>query len=147
MAKIYDEETLVSLKEPATVRAIGALKGATVLSVETLLGEKQGTLCAVRPVGDEKTHVGFLLGDLGVNLHFGYLAGDQVVVFSYDYNPALFVPELGRVIMGYECWWSSIKSEDQLREITNEDIENQWYVKVLRARLNAREEKQHDEKA
>ena len=43
------------------------------------------------------------------------------------------MPDLKRLVMGYESWWGIIESEEQLRQITNFDIENIWYVKALKA--------------
>lgn len=47
-------------------------------------------------------------------------------------NPAIFVPELGKIIFGMESWWGRIKSEEELKDITDGDIENVWYVKMLK---------------
>ena len=45
-------------------------------------------------------------------------------------NPAIFVPELGKIIFGMESWWGRIKSEEELKDITDGDIENVWHVKM-----------------
>ena len=46
-------------------------------------------------------------------------------------NPAMFVPELKKIIWGCGSWWSKIKSEGDLKQITDEDIKNTWYVKLV----------------
>lgn len=48
-------------------------------------------------------------------------------------NPAIFVPELNKIIWGMECWWSEIESIDKSKAITDKDIENQWYVQLLKS--------------
>ena len=48
-------------------------------------------------------------------------------------NPAMFVPEIGKVIWGAGSWWKIINSVEEFREITNEDINNTWYVQLARA--------------
>ena len=50
------------------------------------------------------------------------------------------MPELKRVVYGCESWWHEIESIDEFKKITNEDIENTWYVKLLRA-MDERSEK------
>jgi L-rhamnose mutarotase len=47
-------------------------------------------------------------------------------------NPAIFVPELKKIIFGAESWWCEIKPGEDLSDITDEDINNQWYVQMLR---------------
>jgi hypothetical protein len=42
------------------------------------------------------------------------------------------VPDLARVVMGWESWWGEIRTPDDLRQITNADVENVWYVKALK---------------
>ena len=40
------------------------------------------------------------------------------------------MPELGKIIFGMESWWGRIKSEEELKDITDGDIENVWHVKM-----------------
>lgn len=47
-------------------------------------------------------------------------------------NPAIFVPGLKKIIYGYESWWREIESADDFAGISNEDIENTWYVGLLK---------------
>ena len=60
-------------------------------------------------------------------------------------NPAIFVPELKKIVFGCESWWRKIDSMDEVKDITDEDIENQWYVKLFKSieedRKKADEEK------
>ena len=53
------------------------------------------------------------------------------------HNPAIYVPELGKVIYGMESWWHAIKDEKELKDITDNDIDNVWYVKALKEVNNA----------
>ena len=43
----------------------------------------------------------------------------------------MFVPELNKIIYGAESWWSIIKSSDDISDITNNEINNQWYMQLL----------------
>lgn len=47
-------------------------------------------------------------------------------------NPAIFVPDLNRVVWGMESWWGPIESKEKLHQITDEDISNVWYVKAAK---------------
>lgn len=48
-------------------------------------------------------------------------------------NPAIWVPELEKVVWGDSSWWGPIeKKEDAERLITDADIQNVWYVKALK---------------
>lgn len=99
------------------------------------LGGKTGDLVRIKPCAEEykgKTYTGFLVGDLATGSSI-CIKDEKIACEWSNYNPAIFVPELGKVIMGYESWWGVIKSEDDLRQITQDDIDNVWYVKFLKA--------------
>jgi hypothetical protein len=91
---------------------------------------------AVRPCSDDaegKTFLGYLLGDLAQSASVSLTRDGTLNIGFGAHNPAMFVPDLGRVVMGYESWWSQIKTEADLRQITDADITNVWYVKALAA--------------
>ena len=94
----------------------------------------------VRPCGKEyedKTFFGILIGD--VPLSVSHKIDDQGIVTATRsmYNPAIFVPELNKIIYGMESWWGEIKSEEELNKlITDELIDNVWYVKLLKGMYN-----------
>lgn len=94
---------------------------------------KMGALVKVRPCGEEygnKTYLGFLIGEIALGSSITTI-DDKIQLNFSSYNPAMFVPELKKVIYGAGSWWSEIESEEELKEITNDDIENVWYVKLL----------------
>ncbi len=93
-----------------------------------------GRFVKIRPCADEfenKTFIGIFIGDAargsGVSIE-----DDKIVCSWASFNPAILIPELGRIVYGMESWWGLIKSEDDLKEITDLDIENVWYVKALK---------------
>lgn len=102
---------------------------------------EQGEMVAIRPVAkeyDKKTFLGIYLGDITVEpIWVLNKKTNEIEVFSRG-NPAIFVPDLNKVVFGYESWWGPIKNEDQLRQITDDDIQNIWYVKALK-QLEAKE--------
>lgn len=96
-----------------------------------------GILVKVRPCGKEyenKTYLGFLLGDLPLSVSPSYNPNTNLLTISTYNNPAIFIPELRKIVFGCESWWSRIENEKDLSEITDIDIENTWYVKLLKER-------------
>ncbi len=106
-------------------------------------GAKVGDFVSVRPCGEEchdKTFLGIYLGDFPCSLYVDFKkeTGELTVDFSMM-NPAIFVPDLNKVIRGYESWWGTIKYPEQLYQITDADIDNIWYVKALKILSAAKE--------
>ena len=99
------------------------------------IGHTCGALCKIRPCQEEyqgRTYLGIYLGDLPITIVSSYNEENGVLTNRTMKNPAIFVPELKKIIYGMESWWREIESEDDLKEITQEDIENVWYVKALK---------------
>lgn len=55
---------------------------------------------------------------------------DAVICDFSAYNPIILIPELGEIVYGANSWWGEIKSEEDLKPITDFDIDNVWYVQV-----------------
>jgi hypothetical protein len=79
-----------------------------------------------------------MLGEIGIQHNVFYNPEEKQLAVYFGSNPAIFVPDLNKVIFGYESWWGEIKSPEELREITDDDIQNVWYVKALKM-LEAKE--------
>lgn len=117
-------------------------------------GHKSGQFVAVRSVKKEhgeKTYLGILVGfvpiDVLVSLKHpeGNPKEGTLAVSSRSTNPLIFIPELGESVLGAESWWEPIKDETQLRQITNEDIQNVWYVKALKQLSEAKKAEEKKE--
>jgi hypothetical protein len=67
---------------------------------------------------------------LGIHVIFNKETGVLMAMPSY-HNPAIVVPELGKVVMGCESWWGKINTQEDLEQISDEDIRKNWYVKLL----------------
>jgi len=94
---------------------------------------KEFKLVAVRLAGEKETHVGIYVGDLATGAGASFHRPSGVLTLRLGHhNPAILVPSLGRIVYGYESWWGVIKSEADLKQITDRDIENVWYVRALR---------------
>lgn len=90
---------------------------------------------AVRPCDDEcqgKTYLGIALGDMALGMYANIEADGTLKVNRGHYNPAMYVPDLHRVVFGCGSWWRAIKTPEDLRQISDADIDNVWYVRALR---------------
>lgn len=134
LAKLFKEheETLIDeqIKYPIEVEVV------TKLNVGKQLrhGRGVGTWVAVRPCDpalDNKTYLGILMGDMPIGNMTTYTPSKKVLAVIIKDNPAIYVPDLKRLIYGIESWWSPIESPDDLKKITDQDIQNVWYVKAL----------------
>lgn len=105
---------------------------ATMLNAVSFGSPPPGTFVAVRPIDGDQTHLGLFLGNFATSVTGG-ISQDGTLVLRFGLgNPAIWVPALNRIVRGYESWWGDIESPDRLRQITNEDIDNVWYVQALR---------------
>jgi len=124
---------------PMTVDKLN-ISNSEELFKQPLLGRcKIGDLVAVNPCGEEyggKTYVGFMLGDAPLSLGASYDEKKRVLDFHYSFrNPCMFVPELGEIVWGCGSWWHRIEKPEDLKAITKEDIDNVWYVKLMKAMM------------
>lgn len=122
----------MSIKYPITVQGINLIETKNFRS-----GMREvGIFVSVRPCGDEygkKTYLGVYLGDVATGASAFFNKGTGILeVGSAHYNPAIYIPDLKKVVFGYESWWGKINSADDLRQITDEDIGNVWYVQALK---------------
>lgn len=111
------------------------VEGIRVEEVFSLNERAPGQLARVRPCGDNpegRTYLGFFLGELPTQPYASYQIKERVLKVGMAANPAIYVPELGRIVWGAESFWSRVSSKDALREISDKDISSQWYVQALR---------------
>lgn len=96
------------------------------------------TLVRIRPCNDKynnKTYIGILIDyNFPLDNNFSYNNKTKELTFSMIGNPAIYVPELNEIIFGCESYWGEIKENDELYniDITDETINNQWYIKLLK---------------
>ena len=92
---------------------------------------------SVRPVDEEyagKTFLGILIGRAPLGVRTAYDEENRVLHLKPSFhNPCIWIPDLERIVFGAGSWWAPIKSPEDLRKISDTDIENVWYVKALRA--------------
>lgn len=91
-------------------------------------------------IGDEKcgeeyqgkTYLGIYLGDLPIGISSSYDENTGILCNHTINNPAIFVPELKKIVYGMGSWWREIKGIEDFKGISKEEIENTWYVKLLK---------------
>lgn len=98
--------------------------------------DKPNQLVAVRPCGEQyegKTYLGIYIGDVALACTVYHFPESGLLKYQPTmHNPAIYVPELQKIIFGIESWWGAIKSEDDLKAITDERISNVWYVQAMK---------------
>lgn len=95
---------------------------------------RTGDFVAVRPCSKEysnKTFLGVYLGEAALSQGIKLEDGKLKTNLSH-YNPAIFVPDLNEIIYGCGSWWGKIESAEDLKQISDTDINNVWYVKALK---------------
>jgi hypothetical protein len=126
---VCDEFASIYIEYPITVSKIN-----TDSSMGCYRKEQIGKFAKVRPCGEEygnKTYLGLFLGELPIGQNISYNRKSQVLDISFRNNPAIFVFELNKIIYGIESWWGIIETENDLKDISDQDINNIWYVKAL----------------
>lgn len=108
---------------------INSIKNMTIALLESKRVNFE--LVKIRLASDDRTYLGILLGNLPYQAFVNFNKQSKELEVAELTNPAIFVPELKRIIYGMESWWSKIESEDDLEDITDEIINNTWYVKAL----------------
>ncbi|QUH21827.1 hypothetical protein [Alkaliphilus sp. B6464] len=99
-------------------------------------GNSIGKFVKITPCSEEykgKTFLGIYLGELPVGHGISYNPDTKELDVSFRNNPGVFVFDLNKIVYGYESFWGIIEKEEDLKEITDSDIENIWYVRALKS--------------
>lgn len=94
-----------------------------------------GKLVEVRPCGKEyedKTYLGIYLGNLPFSPMIT-LSNEKILNIDALTNPCIFIPETKSIVWGMESWWCEIENVDDIKDITNETIDNVWYVQLMKS--------------
>lgn len=86
----------------------------------------------VRLVEDNKTYFGIYIGNLPYRICASFTEEDKKLKISNVTGPCILLPEQKKIVFGHECWWSRINPDENFSEISDEDISNVWYVKLLK---------------
>ena len=85
---------------------------------------------------DKKTYLGLFIGEVPMSWSWKLNEDTKTIEVTHKplgWMPAIYVFDLNKVVFGYQSWWGVIESEEQLRQITDADIQDIWYVKALKA--------------
>jgi len=123
---------------------VAQIKGEGFSDLFSTWGRRDvGKFVAIRPCAEEhekKTYLGLYLGDFPLSMECQYDRDSKTLTVSPSFqNPAIFVFDLNKVIFGCASWWGVIKSEAALKQITDADIEDIWYVRALKQIAEAEE--------
>jgi len=136
IAKLRRE--VMSLQNQLNLETVKHIELEKELSEGVLYRDKVVKYVSVRPCGKEyenKTYLGVFVGEFPLGL--SYRATKTKLCISLTHrNPAIFIPELGKTVMGCESWWENIESAEKLKQITDDDINNVWYVQALKQLTN-----------
>jgi len=95
-----------------------------------------GKWVKVRPCDKEyegKTYLGVMLGAMALSMTARQNPETGILHLSHGrHNPAMYVPDLKKVIFGMGSWWGAVESPEDLKSISDADIENVWYVRALK---------------
>lgn len=111
------------------------IQGLELKQIDTHNQRNVGRPCKIRVCEEkssEKTYFGIYLGELPYFLNALFSEESGILTCSAASNPAIYVPELKKIVYGIESWWGFINGPEELKDITDADIDNQWYVKLLK---------------
>lgn len=133
-------QTLGRIQMRLEITEVKELEHPENKAIEIGFRNNVGALVKIRPCANEyknKTFVGFYIGDVALGTSISLTDKNKIQLNFSGYNPAIFVPELSKIIYGCESWWGEIKSIDEIKDITDEDIDNVWYVKLMKTQLES----------
>lgn len=98
-----------------------------------------GDLVAVRPCSDNpdgKTYLGLYLGEQPWFLSASYQRTDKCLHVRSACNPMIYIFAAKTIVRGANSWWTRIKSEADMKDITDDAINNTWYVQMLKSQID-----------
>jgi hypothetical protein len=91
---------------------------------------------AIRPCDEKyegKTYLGLLVGDMPLSPTVSLNVNTNRLTVGLMTNPAIFVFKTKEIVYGCESWWQKITSPDDMKDITDDIIDSQWYVAMMKA--------------
>lgn len=98
-------------------------------------------LCRVRLAKDKKTYLGIYIGEIPRYTKASFNEESGTLKIFSACNPMIYIPELGRAVFGDESWWNCIEPGEDITDITDETIREQWYMKLLEEDAKERKKK------
>jgi hypothetical protein len=114
---------------PITINSLKIFSGISNVEKATV-----GAPVKVRIAGEDDTHDGFYLGELQTDTPLvAFYPKSKELRLVARRNPALFVPKLNRIVWGMESWWAFVGPGEEKKSISDADIEDTVYVKMMKA--------------
>lgn len=91
-------------------------------------------LVVVKPCGKEynnKSYIGIYLGDFPQTVKAN-IEEDTLIVSPTLNNPLIYMFETKTVVFGSNSWWKKIENIEEFEKLTDNEIENTWYVQVMK---------------
>ena len=110
----------------------------TISSIDIKQPETWGicfTPVRVRPCDGNGTYFGILLGNFPYLTSASFDENTRALKVSTATNPCILIPSQKRIVFGAQSWWQEIDPGEDLsnvRGISDSEIENTWYVSLLR---------------
>lgn len=107
------------------------------------VGHTCGEIVEIRPCAEEynnKSFIGIYIGDLPMMISSSYNKATKAITTQAIPNPAIFVPELKKIIFGAESFWRKLDSIEDFKGISDTDINNTWYMQLMKNMMSDREE-------
>lgn len=79
-----------------------------------------GRIVRIKPCLEEtegKEYLGIFLGEMFSFNAVSYKRQEKHLVINPVLNPAIYIPELKRIVYGYESWWSFMEDEEETQHI------------------------------
>lgn len=118
------------IEYPITVAKINLPSTDSIDTIQS--NDNSGKFVRIRTCKENETYLGIYLGEAAIQPIINYNENTQELTLKSLHNPAIFVPALKRTVYGCESWWDFIDNPEDLSEITDETINNQWYVQALK---------------
>lgn len=98
---------------------------------------RSGRYVRVRPCApgfENKTYLGIYLGSFNLTVGCSYARETSCLqIRPMIPNPCILIPSLGKIVFGAESWWVVVNSEEDLRSVSDKDIDSQFYVQALKS--------------
>ncbi len=80
---------------------------------------------------ESKSFIGLYLGDFPQSVS-GTYTEDKFIIKPSRTNPLIYIPDTNTVVFGSNSFWRKVEKIEDFKGISKEDIENTWYVKLLK---------------
>lgn len=102
---------------------------------------KNNSIVEIRPCEDKyqgKTYLGVLLGNFPQSVK-GKIDNGILKISANMHNPLIYIFETNSLVFGSDSFWRKIKNVEDLNNITEDEITNTWYIKLLKEILQKKD--------